>query len=125
MKKFLLIIVALLISIWSLAITASNRTLIIIAKSTSSTTIRPNSLDSIPFYCTYESSDGIVWIDFMENVGRVSITVSNLSSGETVYDIADSFEGSVMLHTYGKSGYYTLQIMTESGDVYEGEFTVD
>lgn len=66
MKKFLLIIVALLISIWSLAITASNRTLIIIAKSTSSTTIRPNSLDSIPFYCTYESSDGIVWIDFME-----------------------------------------------------------
>ena len=79
----------------------------------------------MPLHCTYESADGTVYIDFMENVGRVSIAVSNLSTGETVYGTADSIDGSAVLYTSGKSGTYILQIGTESGDVYEGEFILN
>ena len=124
MKRILTLTAALLISFWCIASAVSGRTLIIILKTQSTTGIRPNSLESGPFYCTYESSDGAVCIDFMENVGCVSISVTNMSSGETVYDIADSSEGSAILFTSGMSGSYILQIETESGDVYEGEFSI-
>lgn len=124
MKRILTLTAALLISFWCIASAVSGRTLIIILKTQSTTGIRPNSLESGPFYCTYESSDGAVCIDFMENVGCVSISVTNMSSGETVYDIADSSEGSAILFTSGMPGSYILQIETESGDVYEGEFSI-
>lgn len=84
MKRILTLTAALLVSFWCIASAVSGRTLIIIVKSQSSTGIWPNSLESGPFYCTYESSDDAVYIDFMENIGHVSITVSNLSTGETV-----------------------------------------
>lgn len=125
MERFLILAATLTMSFWCIAATTSNRTPIIIVKSSSTTAIRPNSSDWIPFYCTYESSDGTVCIDFMENVGRISVTVSNLSTGETICDIADSTEGSARLYTSGDSGIYTLQIKTESGEVYEGEFTLN
>ncbi len=124
MKRILTLTAALLISFWCIASAVSGRTLIIILKTQSTTGIRPNSLDLVPLHCTYESADGTVYIDFMENVGCVSITVTNMSSGETVYDIADSSEGSAILFTSGKPGSYILQIETESGDIYEGEFSI-
>lgn len=124
MKRILTLTAALLVSFWCIASAVSGRTLIIILKPQSTTAIQPNSLEPGPFYCTYENSDGAVYIDFMENVGRVSIAVSNLSTGETVYGTADSIDGSAVLYTSGKSGTYILQIGTESGDVYEGEFTL-
>lgn len=124
MKRILTLTAALLVSFWCIATTVSGRTLIIILKQQSPTGIWPNSLDLVPLHCTYESADGTVYIDFMENVGRVSITVTNMSSGETVYDIADSSEGSAILFTSGKPGSYILQIETESGDIYEGEFSI-
>lgn len=125
MKRILTLMVALLVSFWCIATTVSGRTLIIILKQQSPTGIWPNSLDLVPLHCTYESADGTVYIDFMENVGRVSIAVSNLSTGETVYGTADSIDGSAVLYTSGKSGTYILQIGTESGDVYEGEFILN
>ena len=124
MKRILTLTAALLISFWCIASAVSGRTLIIILKTQSTTGIRPNSLESGPFYCTYESSDGAVCIDFMENVGCVSISVTNMSSGETVYDIADSSEGSAILFTSGMPGSSILQLETASGDVYEGEFSI-
>lgn len=124
MKRILTLTAALLVSFWCIASAVSGRTLIIILKTQSTTGIRPNSLESVPFYCTYESSDDAVYIDFMENIGHVSITVSNLSTGETVYDTADSAEGPAVLYTSGESGTYILQIGTESGDIYEGEFSI-
>ena len=124
MKRILTLTAALLVSFWCIASAVSGRTLIIILKPQSTTAIQPNSLEPGPFYCTYENSDGAVYIDFMENVGRVSITVTNMSSGETVYDIADSSEGSAILFSSGKPCSYILQIDTESGDIYEGEFSI-
>lgn len=125
MKRILTLTAALLVSFWCIASAVSGRTLIIILKPQSTTAIQPNSLEPGPFYCTYENSDGAVYIDFMENVGLVSIAVSNLSTGETVYGTADSIDGSAMLYTSGEPGTYILQIGTESGDIYEGEFTLN
>lgn len=121
--KILLTFFATLLTFFPIAAHTAEKPLLIEIKK-SIPTIRPNSLDPEPFYCTYESTDGSVCIDFMENVGCVSITVTNMSSGETVYDIADSSEGSAILFTSGKPGSYILQIETESGDIYEGEFSI-
>ena len=121
--KTLLTFFSILFTFFPIAAHTAEKPLLIDIKK-SIPTIRPNSLESGPFYCTYESSDGAVCIDFMENVGCVSISVTNMSSGETVYNIADSSEGSAILFTSGMPGSYILQIETESGDVYEGEFSI-
>ena len=121
--KILLTFFATLLTFFPIAAHTAEKPLLIEIKK-SIPTIRPNSLDPEPFYCTYESTVGSVCIDFMENVGLVSITVSNLSTGETVYGTADSIDGSAVLYTSGKPGSYILQIETESGDIYEGEFSI-
>ena len=121
--KTLLTFFSILFTFFPIAAHTAEKPLLIDIKK-SIPTIRPNSLEPVPFYCTYESSDDAVYIDFMENIGHVSITVSNLSTGETVYDTADSAEGPAVLYTSGESGTYILQIGTESGDIYEGEFSI-
>lgn len=58
-----------------------------------------------------------------ENLGEVSLTVTNLSTGETWYDTFDSSSTpQAMTQISGASGYYEVVYVTGSGDMYEGSF---
>lgn len=58
-----------------------------------------------------------------ENLGEVSLTVTNLSTGETWYDTFDSSSTPQVVTTIsGSTGIYEIVYITESGDVYEGNF---
>ena len=61
-----------------------------------------------------------------EDLGEVEVTVTNLSTGEAW---SDSFDSGVTMQTLlpisGTSGYYEINYVTESGDVYTGEFLVE
>ncbi len=57
------------------------------------------------------------------DLGQIEMTVTNLSTGEAWSDTFDS--GAIMqtlLPISGTAGYYEIEYVTESGDVYEGIF---
>lgn len=57
------------------------------------------------------------------DLGEVSLTVTNLSTGETWYDTFDSSSTPQVVTTIsGSTGIYEIVYITESGDVYEGNF---
>lgn len=59
------------------------------------------------------------------DLGDVSLTVTNCSTGEVWYDFFDSsVEPQTYLPISGSDGIYEIVYITESGDVYEGSFVV-
>ncbi len=61
-----------------------------------------------------------------EDLGEIEVTVTNLSTGEAW---SDSFDSGVIMQTLlpisGTPGYYEVNYITESGDVYAGEFLIE
>ena len=58
-----------------------------------------------------------------EDVGEVTLKVTNFSTGETWYDTFDSASTPQVVTTIsGSTGTYEIVYITESGEVYEGNF---
>ena len=71
-----------------------------------------------------------IWSTILTSVssdlGDVSLTVTNCSTGEVWYDFFDSsVEPQNYLPISGSDGIYEIVYITESGDVYEGSFTIE
>ena len=60
------------------------------------------------------------------DLGQIEMTVTNLSTGEAW---SDSFDSGLIMQTLlpisGTPGYYEIEYITESGDVYAGEFLIE
>lgn len=60
------------------------------------------------------------------DLGQIEMTVTNLSTGEAW---SDSFDSGVIMQTLlpvsGTPGFYEIEYVTESGDVYAGEFLIE
>lgn len=62
----------------------------------------------------------------LSDIGMVEITVTNLMTGESWWDTFDSGEApQTLLPISGSAGYYEVEYITESGDVYVGEFLIE
>mgnify|MGYP003298742999 CR=1 FL=1 len=74
------------------------------------------------FYGMLSSIQTIVTSD----LGLVEIMVTNLSTGEAWSDTFDSgaFMQNIMPIS-GTPGYYEIEYITETGDVYAGEFIIE
>ena len=60
------------------------------------------------------------------DIGLVEISVTNLMTGESLWSTFDSGETSqIFLPISGSAGYYQVEYITESGDVYVGEFLIE
>ena len=61
-----------------------------------------------------------------EDLGEVELIVTNLSTGESWWDTFDSAsEPQSVLPISGTSGHYEVEYITQSGDVYVGEFVIE
>lgn len=62
-----------------------------------------------------------VWSD----LGEVVLTVTNCSTGNVWYETFDSAqESQTALALSGEPGIYEIVYITETGDIYEGTFTI-
>lgn len=60
------------------------------------------------------------------NLGEVEVLVTNTSTGEFWMASFDSSnEQQSFLQISGTPGYYEIEYITESGDIYEGEFLIE
>ena len=71
----------------------------------------------IPIICVYV--DGEVQLTLLEDLGEMTLTVTNLATGEQW-----SAENALTLQTSTAAGTYLVQIVTEDGSTYYGTYTL-
>ena len=78
------------------------------------------------FYVFYDGRLSAIFTTITSDLGQVEIMVTNLSTGEAWSDTFDSgaFMQNIMPIS-GTPGYYEIEYITESGDVYAGEFIIE
>lgn len=124
MKKGLLILVALLlVGIHSVcnAQTTENKS-IIIKKGTPIEIPKIEPRTPVSIICTY--NDGTLHFTFYEDLGEVEITVIHSSMGNVSVSEYDSDYGCVVVPASSDSGSYLIEIITEDGGYYYGEYTL-
>lgn len=122
MKKGLLILVALLlVGIHSVcnAQTTENKS-IIIKKGTPIEIPKIEPRTPVSIICTY--NDGTLHFTFYEDLGEVEITVIHSSMGNVSVSEYDSDYGCVVVPASSDSGSYLIEIITEDGTCYYGEY---
>lgn len=72
-------------------------------------------------------ADGTITLDFIENLGVVTMAIQNLTTGGQVADLIDTSTGNVIIDIDSilTVGNYDMTITTMSGDVYYAEFTLE
>lgn len=125
MKRFVLILCALFFVQFSNIIRAEEQRNILIVKKKDSEDVPkqcPRDLIQVPIACFY--SNGSLFFTFMEDLGELEINVTNLDTGTEIFDEIDSFCGNALLEVPESSGEYQIEITTENGDSYYGEYTL-
>ena len=83
------------------------------------------SLIQLPIECHYLGMMDAVVTTVWSDLGDVTLTVTNCSTGSVWYDTFDSaLEPQTALPLSGEPGIYEILYITESGGVYEGTFTI-
>ena len=78
-----------------------------------------------PIFAYYAA--GTITLDFVENLGAVTVVVQNLTVGGQVAELIDTGMGNVVINIDSilTVGDYYMSITTMSGDVYYAEFTLE
>lgn len=78
-----------------------------------------------PIYAYYAA--GTITLDFVENLGAVTVAIQNLTAGGLVVELIDTGMGTstIDINSILTVGDYYMTITTMSGDVYYAEFTLE
>lgn len=81
-----------------------------------------------PDYCVEISAyyqNGVIYLQFNEDIGCMDVEVVNLSTGEQWNDgvCSDSQMETVIVSS--ATGNYTITLTTDNGTVYSGEYTLE
>ncbi len=83
-------------------------------------------LTILPLQVCYDGVMNSIHTVVTSDLDEVDLTVTNLMTGESWWTTFDSGETSQsLLPISGSPGYYEIEYITESGDVYVGEFLIE
>lgn len=127
MRRFMILLVALLLPLSVLEMSADEKGTIQpiplrkVEKKDLSRTLERESITTA--YCIMFACIQTIVV---EDLGEVTLHVSNLSTGEAWSDTFDSgaFMQNIMPIS-GTPGYYEIEYITETSDVYAGEFIIE
>ncbi len=126
MKKTLFTLIALLLmsvgTMWGTEKVENKNVIINKDSSKDMDKEHPRSLIGVPIICTYQN--GFLFFTFLEDLGEMEITVTNPSLGVVSVSEYDSAYGSVAVPASSESGSYLIEIVTETGEYYYGEYTL-
>lgn len=127
MRKSIILLVAFLLPLSVLEMSADEKgtirpiPLIKVEKKDLSRSVVQESIMTV-YYGPFSSVQTTV----TEDLGTVEVTVVNATTGEMWYDSFDSAaEQQILLPISGTPGFYEIEYVTESGDVYAGEFLIE
>ncbi len=79
---------------------------------------RPRSLSAVSGCC----ANGTIQLYFAQDMGLVSVTVTNITTGNVWYSDAESSDGVIFIDIEPIAGCYTITIETQTAGAYYGEF---
>ena len=79
---------------------------------------RPRSLSAVSGWC----ANGTIQLYFSQDMGLVSVTVTNITTGNVWYSDAESSDGVIFIDIEPIAGCYTITIETQTSGTYYGEF---
>ena len=79
----------------------------------------------VPIQAFLNSAQSIITVTFLYDMGDVSISISNMVTGEEFYFEEASLPGSAILPFYGGMGYYYICFRTVDGHSYFGYFYIE
>lgn len=126
MRKTLLLLMALLLPLSAFEMSADNEDAVMkIPLYVEGSTNLNRSLIQLPIECCYLGMMDAVVTSVWSDLGNVTLTITNCSTGSVWYDSFDSvLEPQTALLLSGEPGIYQIVYITESGGVYEGTFTI-
>ena len=80
----------------------------------------PRSNNSIIWTCYYEN--GVIYLNVPFEIGSVTLTVTNLATGESWNYRQESGTGWIVLPTSQSHGNYQVEVVTESSGEYIGYY---
>ena len=86
--------------------------------------IRPRT----PDYCAEISAyyqNGVIYLQFNEDIGCMDVDVINLTTGELWSDDACSDSGMETVSVSSATGSYAITLTTDNGSTYLGEYTIE
>ena len=84
----------------------------------------PKSFSIVPITCSLSDSGTNLEFCFLDDLGFVTVTLMNLSTGEIESGVLDSQLGIVDFPFSGGAGFYRIIITTSSGVSYHGSFSI-
>lgn len=129
MKKFIFLFLAVFLPLSAFVLNADekmNKQEIPLTQVLDGNSDRDNrSLIQLPIECHYLSMMNSLVTTVWSDLGDVTLTVTNCSTGSVWYDSFDSaLEPQTMLPLSGEPGIYQIIYITESGDIYQGTLTL-
>lgn len=85
----------------------------------------PRTNERIIITCIYDDIAETLLLHFLENIGGVTITVTNTTSGESFFQTCSSTPNTCALSLSGEQGEYTIEIEDDNGSYYKGSFILD
>ena len=122
MRKQIILLLAVLLPLFAFDMNADeSKNKVIPLKQKQGTYLQRGMI--LPIEATFDGLLSSIITSTSSDLGEVSLTVTNLSTGETWYDTFDSSSTpQAMTPISGASGYYEVVYVTGSGDMYEGGF---
>lgn len=127
MKKFILLLMALLLPLSAFEMSADEKPVIkrIPIKVARYPKLQ-RDLAPIPLESYFYGPMSCIHTTALTDLGEVEVNVTNNSTGEFWTDTFDtSVESQFHLQISATSGYYVIEYTTASGDIYEGEFIIE
>ncbi len=85
---------------------------------------RPRMPAHIAIECMYEAAGESLSFQFFEEMGGVTVTVVNTTTGEMFFDVCSSTPGSCRTALSGDAGAYAIVLEDDLGRTYSGSFTL-
>ena len=88
----------------------------------------PESAPRTPEYGAEISAyyqNGVIYLQFNEDIGCMDVNVVNLSTGDLWADDACSDNGVETIAVSSAAGSYFITLTTDNGSTYSGEYTIE
>lgn len=129
MKRLLLSLMMPFALLISFTITAKAQDIpddddVIVIDVTHNTTETGPQRSIIPIYATFCPSLSLVEIEFLFNIGEVTVCLTNLTASSMTSTAVDSSFGGCILPVTGGPGLYCLEFLLSDGTRYYGYFLI-
>lgn len=82
-------------------------------------------MSSSEIVCQYDAASKSLTFDLYEDLGGVTITVMNQTTGETEFGYCSETPGQCVVYISGEAGSYSIEIEAEGGAIYTGSFFLE